>query len=292
MSETPVSLPIAAEFESSALQRIRQHARSSMNAEICGVLIGRAIDGVTQVEACIPGEGAAQGGAHVTFTQDAWEHIYKIKDAEFPEQSIVGWYHSHPGFGVFLSDYDLFIHENFFGASHQLAWVFDPHSDEEGCFGWAGKKIVPLSRVAVRQRLNEGGAPPKEEESTRKKPAPRREKKESMGWLKRSGEMAMLLGGGFVMGVLVGPWIKRPIDHPLQNTPLSAQASVVTPPATKSASAPPASPPPLKTIFLDSPAPTQSVNPLPTPEETGKQTSGPAPMPAIDPKPPPLHLQN
>ena len=136
-------------FSGDVLQQIRQHARSSMSAEICGVLIGKAAEGVTHVTARIAGEGATQGGAHVTFTQDTWQHIYKVKDAEFSSQSIVGWYHSHPGFGIFLSDYDLFIHENFFGAQHQVAWVFDPHSDEEGCFGWVAKKVEPLPEVTV-----------------------------------------------------------------------------------------------------------------------------------------------
>jgi proteasome lid subunit RPN8/RPN11 len=140
------------EFSGGVLQQIRQHARSSMHSEICGVLIGDASDGTTRISARIAGEGAAQGGAHVTFTQDTWEYIYKVKDAQFSTLSIVGWYHSHPGFGIFLSDYDLFIHENFFNAPHQVAWVFDPHSDEEGCFGWIGKNVAPLERIAVSRK--------------------------------------------------------------------------------------------------------------------------------------------
>lgn len=149
------------EFAGEVLQLIRRHARSSMQAEICGVLIGTAAAGVTHVKARIPGEGAAQGGAHVTFTQDTWEHIFKVKDAEYPTESIVGWYHSHPGFGIFLSEYDLFIHENFFNAPHQVAWVFDPHSDEEGCFGWIGKKVEPLDQIAVQRKHR----PPTEEQA-------------------------------------------------------------------------------------------------------------------------------
>lgn len=131
------------------VQRIHRHARSSMNAEICGVLIGEETDGVTAVEAAIEGEGASQGGAHVTFTQDAWEHIYSVKDKEYPEKRIVGWYHSHPGFGIFLSQHDLFIHENFFSSPAQIAWVYDPHSDEEGCFGWVNGKVKRLSEVRI-----------------------------------------------------------------------------------------------------------------------------------------------
>jgi proteasome lid subunit RPN8/RPN11 len=137
------------------LQQIRRHARGSMGAEICGVLIGDVVDDVTRVGACIAGEEARECGANVTFTQQTWQHIYKVKDAKFAESSIVGWYHSHPGFGIFLSDYDLFIHKNFFEAPHQVAWVFDPHSDEEGCFGWIAGKIAPLKRFSIIRESTE-----------------------------------------------------------------------------------------------------------------------------------------
>lgn len=130
-----------------AARQIRQHARSSSKAEVCGVLIGAESGNETFVEASIPGAKAVQGGTHVTFTQDTWEHIYRIKDRDYPEARIVGWYHSHPGFGVFLSDHDTFIHKNFFSAPRQVAWVYDPHSDEEGCFGWVGEKLERLAQI-------------------------------------------------------------------------------------------------------------------------------------------------
>jgi proteasome lid subunit RPN8/RPN11 len=129
-------------------RQIRQHARSSPKAEVCGVLIGEVAEGAALVRASIAGVNAAQGGAHVTFTQDTWEHIYKIKDRDFPDARIVGWYHSHPGFGIFLSDHDTFIHKNFFSAPEQVAWVYDPHSDEEGCFGWHGSRLERVARFS------------------------------------------------------------------------------------------------------------------------------------------------
>lgn len=136
-------------MEAEVARQIRQHARTSMKAEVCGVLIGSTDHERMTVEACIQGINAAQGGAHVTFTQDTWEHIYKIKDKEYPDQKIVGWYHSHPGFGVFLSEHDLFIQQNFFSNPQQVAWVYDPHTDEEGCFGWVGEKIEKLTAIRV-----------------------------------------------------------------------------------------------------------------------------------------------
>jgi proteasome lid subunit RPN8/RPN11 len=150
MKPTPVRSSPSVVFEAEVARRIRQHSRSSPKSEVCGVLIGRERNHTTLVDASIPGANAAQGGAHVTFTQETWEHIYQVKDQEYPDARIVGWYHSHPGFGVFLSEHDLFIQENFFSSPQQIAWVYDPHSDEEGCFGWCNKKVEKLDDISFR----------------------------------------------------------------------------------------------------------------------------------------------
>lgn len=150
--------------DSEVARQIRQHARSNSKTEICGVLIGRDRDHRIEIAACIEGQNAEGAGAHVTFTQDTWEHIYAVKDKKYPDERIVGWYHSHPGFGVFLSDHDTFIHKNFFSSPGQVAWVFDPHSDEEGCFGWVNGSIERLTRIGVvdgrgGERASESGRP-------------------------------------------------------------------------------------------------------------------------------------
>jgi proteasome lid subunit RPN8/RPN11 len=148
----PVSAQPALVVDSEVVRQIRQHARSCIKTEVCGVLIGQDRDLRIEVTACIEGQNAEEAGAHVTFTQDTWEHIYAVKDKRFPDERIVGWYHSHPGFGIFLSEHDTFIHQNFFSSPGQVAWVFDPHSDEEGCFGWVGSRIERLARISVLDR--------------------------------------------------------------------------------------------------------------------------------------------
>ena len=154
----PARFPLEVAIDGEVVRTIRQHARSSSKTEVCGVLIGQDRDQRVQIEACIEGENAEGAGAHVTFTQDTWEHIYAVKDKKYPNERIVGWYHSHPGFGIFLSEHDTFIHRNFFSSPGQVAWVYDPHSDEEGCFGWVDGQIERLSRVAVLDRRGGEGA--------------------------------------------------------------------------------------------------------------------------------------
>src|SRR5436305_4539764 len=172
-------------IDSEVVRNIRQHARSSMATEICGVLIGQDKDQRIEVTASIEGENAEQAGAHVTFTQNTWEHIYAVKDKKFPNQRIVGWYHSHPGFGIFLSEHDIFIHRNFFSSPGQVAWVFDPQSDEEGCFGWVNGRIERLTRMAVRDRQAGEVA----QNSTKTQSSNGREEVADT-WMERTGEPA------------------------------------------------------------------------------------------------------
>ncbi len=73
-----------------------------------------------------------------------------------PGERIVGWYHSHPGFGVFLSEHDTFIHRNFFSSPDHVAWVYDPHTDEEGCFGWVDSDIHRISHFSIADNNGDG----------------------------------------------------------------------------------------------------------------------------------------
>ena len=211
------SQKLVVEIRAEVLQAVRQHARSSMSAEVCGVLIGSSDGRVTAVEAQIPGEGATQGGAHVTFTQATWEHIYKIKDRQFPKEAIVGWYHSHPGFGVFLSEYDLFIHRNFFSNPGQIAWVYDPHSDEEGCFIWANGEIARMSTLSVKDKRSAGGGVQQAASGAQRVPAVvaaaagaavAGDRRWSKRWVGR-GLVAVGLVIAFLLGLVAGAYVER-----------------------------------------------------------------------------------
>jgi proteasome lid subunit RPN8/RPN11 len=130
----------------SALNQIHRHGKSTTEVEVCGVLVGdlyRDERGpFVYVEACILGTRAASHSAQVTFTAETWTDIQMTLDKEYAGRRIVGWYHTHPGFGIFLSAMDMFIHENFFNGCDQLALVFDPLQAEEGLFVWRGGQPV------------------------------------------------------------------------------------------------------------------------------------------------------
>lgn len=126
---------------------IEQHAQADVTVEICGILVGNWFTDengpyaiVTNYIRC---NNATSKFAEVTFTHESWAHINKEMDSKFNDDRIVGWYHTHPDFGIFLSDRDCFIHEHFFSSPGQVAYVVDPVRGLEGVFAWsAGKPVV------------------------------------------------------------------------------------------------------------------------------------------------------
>ena len=72
----------------------------------------------------------------LTFTHDTWNYVHRELATRFPDKRIIGWQHTHPGLGVFLSSYDLFIHENYFDLPFLVAYVIDPIRGQEGFFQW------------------------------------------------------------------------------------------------------------------------------------------------------------
>jgi proteasome lid subunit RPN8/RPN11 len=117
-------------IERTAYAELIAHAKSSLDAEVCGVLAGEVCqddEGLfVDVKALVRGAAASQASTHVTFTQETWNLIHRTLEHEYPELRIVGWYHTHPGFGVEFSEMDLFIQRNFFPGATHLALVTDP----------------------------------------------------------------------------------------------------------------------------------------------------------------------
>lgn len=139
-----------------AYSQLTAHAKESLEAEICGVLVGDLFEDeeglFVSVEAIVRGSAAREGSTHVTFTQETWSRIHEQIDQKYPKRRIVGWYHSHPGFGVEFSEMDLFIQRNFFSNVGQIAFVIDPLGGQEAILVNREGASVPVSRFWVDGR--------------------------------------------------------------------------------------------------------------------------------------------
>jgi proteasome lid subunit RPN8/RPN11 len=139
-----VAHPARVVLAKSALDEMVAHAADEDSHEIGGILVGTVAQDtvpVVIIESTIRGAHMTHTRGSVTFTHESWNEINRAMDEQFADKKIVGWYHSHPGFGVFLSEYDLFIHRNFFTAPWQVAFVTDPKAGQCGVFTWQSGEL-------------------------------------------------------------------------------------------------------------------------------------------------------
>ncbi len=184
-------------FQKPVLQAIHAHGKSLTQIEICGFLIGNVFHDdrgpFLHITGSIEGRHATHHAAQVTFTSATWDYAHEVLEQAYPGQRIVGWYHTHPDFGVFLSGMDLFIQDNFFNLPWQVALVYDPVRGDEGVFIWrnaTSERVAhlvhdgtwtdesatdPSAPAAAPAAVDEHPPPPDEPESPpASKPAPRR----------------------------------------------------------------------------------------------------------------------
>lgn len=133
----------------SVLAEIRQHVSGDVSVEHGGVLVGRFTAGRVDVLGAVPAHSATSDATSLTFTSEAWAEIETVRTQRHGDLPIVGWYHSHPRFGIFLSNHDRYIHENFFNERHHVAYVVDPVGDSDGFFAWDAGELVRSERWQV-----------------------------------------------------------------------------------------------------------------------------------------------
>ena len=121
-------------------KKIRRFAANKTENESGGMLIGEVLEEFGKTHIIISGFIEAKyceaTPTTLKFTHETWDYCHKEMAERFPKKKIVGWIHTHPNFGIFLSEYDKFIHENFFKDDHQIAYVVDPIQNTEGFYFW------------------------------------------------------------------------------------------------------------------------------------------------------------
>ena len=144
-------------IEPEIFKELLAHAGETVAVELCGVLVGQTFQDdagpYLVISGSIRGKHARNEGAQVSFTHETWDYIHAEMEKCFRDKAIVGWYHTHPGFGIFLSDMDKFIQDYFFNQPFQVALVIDPVSNREGLFAWINGKTC-LSRCWIGSEVH------------------------------------------------------------------------------------------------------------------------------------------
>jgi proteasome lid subunit RPN8/RPN11 len=140
----PLESDLTVYVDLDVLRDMEEHALSDTTVELGGVMLGgQRADAEGRpfvvVEESLRARHYEATKGSFKFTHDTWERISREREA-FPEDlAMVGWYHTHPDWGVFLSGMDMFICDNFFNRPLDVALVIDPCRRDRGWFFWTNQ---------------------------------------------------------------------------------------------------------------------------------------------------------
>lgn len=193
-----LELPLDVRIDADAHKEIEDFAAQDRYTECAGLLLGSVTvqgdERVVHVHGVAPASEAKGSRTSVRLTAKALESALKIKDLEYPQMRTLGWFHTHSGSGVHMSDSDTFLHKRFFQHPNMVAHVLDATSARDGFFYWHNGVIglrpsYGLVCTVTRKRL--------------------RDRFVSTPSALRAGAIVMVLGGVLYLG-FAGPAGKAP----------------------------------------------------------------------------------
>ncbi|THH27283.1 hypothetical protein EUX98_g6905 [Antrodiella citrinella] len=142
-------------ISSLALLKMLKHGRAGVPMEVMGLMLGEFVDEYTvQV---IDVFAMPQSGT--TVSVESVDHVFQTKMMEMLKQTgrpemVVGWYHSHPGFGCWLSSVDINTQQLFESLDpRSVAVVVDPIQSVKG------KVVIDAFRLISHQSVLTGQEP-------------------------------------------------------------------------------------------------------------------------------------
>merc|ERR1711967_122883 len=135
--EQDSALPDTAEqvyISSLALLKMLKHGRAGVPMEVMGLMLGEFVDDYTV--RVVDVFAMPQSGTGVSV--EAVDPVFQTKMLEMLVQTgrpemVVGWYHSHPGFGCWLSGVDINTQQSFEALNQRaVAVVVDPIQSVKG----------------------------------------------------------------------------------------------------------------------------------------------------------------
>lgn len=146
-----------------ALLKMLKHGRAGVPMEVMGLMLGQFVDDYTIN--CVDVFAMPQSGTSVSV--ESVDPVFQtamldmLKQTGRPEM-VVGWYHSHPGFGCWLSSTDINTQSSFEALnSRAVALVVDPIQSVKGkvvidCFRLINPQLMMLGQEARQTTSNIG----------------------------------------------------------------------------------------------------------------------------------------
>ncbi|KAK6344616.1 multicatalytic endopeptidase [Orbilia javanica] len=142
-------------ISSLALLKMLRHGRAGVPMEVMGLMLGEFVDDYTV--RVVDVFAMPQSGTGVSV--EAVDPVFQTKMMDMLRQTgrhetVVGWYHSHPGFGCWLSSVDINTQQSFEQLTPRaVAVVIDPIQSVKG------KVVIDAFRLINPQSLMMGQEP-------------------------------------------------------------------------------------------------------------------------------------
>ena len=146
-----------------ALLKMLKHGRAGVPMEVMGLMLGQFVDDYTIN--CVDVFAMPQSGTSVSV--EAVDPVFQTKMLDMLQQTgrgemVVGWYHSHPGFGCWLSSTDINTQSSFEALNPRaVALVVDPIQSVKGkvvidCFRLINPQLMMLGQEPRQTTSNIG----------------------------------------------------------------------------------------------------------------------------------------
>ncbi len=140
-----------------------KHGRAGVPMEVMGLMLGDFIDDYTVK--CVDVFAMPQSGTGVSV--EAVDPVFQTRMLDMLKQTgrpemVVGWYHSHPGFGCWLSGVDINTQQSFEALNQRaVAVVVDPIQSVKGkvvidCFRTINPQMIMLGQEPRQTTSNLG----------------------------------------------------------------------------------------------------------------------------------------
>nr|AAW24515.1 SJCHGC06520 protein [Schistosoma japonicum] len=140
-------------ISSLALLKMLKHGRAGVPMEVMGLMLGEFVDDYTVTVVDV--FAMPQSGTGVSV--EAVDPVFQAKMLDMLKQTgrpemVVGWYHSHPGFGCWLSGVDMNTQQSFEALSDRaVAVVVDPIQSVKGKVVIDAFRLINPSLVIANQ---------------------------------------------------------------------------------------------------------------------------------------------
>jgi proteasome lid subunit RPN8/RPN11 len=136
VKEPPFKLVVTSEV----LAMVNAHVSTDLKNELGGFLLGNRYvcpnDKIKyiQIDNCPAAKFTSSGPVSIELVNETFQHFVDEKESKYRGKEAIGWYHSHPDKGAFLSPMDKDVHKSRFPSSWTVALVIDPNRKEAGFF--------------------------------------------------------------------------------------------------------------------------------------------------------------